>query len=172
MSHVSCPWSDGCQAYSQAFSQCSKPQPFLVLYRVHNGETSFAYIQRVSFAYFVTMGYSCWEDNQIEAMPVDKCFSFGLLLVRFFFLVISYSSATVNSSESNALRTDGSLTQFKEDTASDGRYILFIFRSYKLCKITSISKFLSAQIFQPNFLYNLAAHSFSFPWNGPLHHYK
>jgi hypothetical protein len=90
----------------------------------------------VSVAFFVMMGYSCRRDNQNEAISVDECFSFSRL--SFLIFVSPSSSATVNSAHSNALNTNGSLTQFKEDKSSDGKYTyisLFLLSSDKLCRI-------------------------------------
>jgi hypothetical protein len=60
----------------------------------------------------VMVGCSCWRDNQYEAVSVDECYSFSLLLFHISFS--SSSSATVNSPDSNALNTNGSLTQWWE----------------------------------------------------------
>jgi hypothetical protein len=82
----------------------------------------------VSIPLFVMMGYSCRQDNQNEAISVDECFSFSLLSPL---ISVSSSSATVNSADSNALNTNGSLTQSKEDISSDGKYLsMFVFFFY------------------------------------------
>jgi hypothetical protein len=71
-----------------------------------------------SIAFFVIMGYSRRRDYPNEAISVDELFSFSLLSLLV--SVSSSSSATVNSDDSKALKTDGSLTQSKENTSSGG----------------------------------------------------
>jgi hypothetical protein len=94
-----------------------------------------------SIAHFMMMGYSCQRDDQNEAISVDECFSFSLLLFPIF---VSSSSATINSADSNALLTNESLTQSKEDASSDRKYFsMFLLSSDKLYRIKS-AKFLSS----------------------------
>jgi hypothetical protein len=77
--------------------------------------------RRASIAFFVMMGYFYRRDNQNETISVDECFS--SIFVSFLISVGSSSSATVSSADSNALNTNGSPTQSKEDIKQ--REILF-----------------------------------------------
>jgi hypothetical protein len=73
-----------------------------------------------SITFFVMTGYYCQGENQHEAISVDEGFSFGLLS---FLISVSSSSTAVNSADSNTFNINGSLTQSKEDIASDGKYL-------------------------------------------------
>jgi hypothetical protein len=75
----------------------------------HDVETG----RSTSTAFFVMTGYSCRRDNHNEAIRVSvgECFKFSFSLLSFRMSVSPSSSAG-----SNALDTNGSHTQSKEDT--------------------------------------------------------
>jgi hypothetical protein len=92
--------------------------------------------RRASITSFVMRGYSSQRNNQNEDISVDEYFSFSLL--SFLISVSSFSSA-----DSNALNTNRSLTQSKEDTSSDEKYSsMFLLSSDKLCR-NKFTRFLS-----------------------------
>jgi hypothetical protein len=62
------------------------------------------------------MEYSCQRDYQNETASVGEHFSLLLFLIS-----VGSSSAEVKSADSNALNTNASPTQSKEDTSTDGK---------------------------------------------------
>ena len=99
-----------------------------------------------SIALFVIMGYSSLRDNQNEVISVDKCFRFSPL--SFLISVSSSSSETVNFADPQAFIVNGSLTQSKEDTSSDGKYFsTFLLSSDRVCRIKLTKSLPSLQSF-------------------------
>jgi hypothetical protein len=100
-------------AYPQVIPQCSKPRPVLALHHVHNREASLTQIlcreRQECFSRLLRDDGVLLSEEKNEAIPVDKCFSFTLLL--FLISIRSSSSATVISADSNALDTNGSLVE-------------------------------------------------------------
>jgi hypothetical protein len=148
-------------------------RPVLALHPIHSREASLTHTydvekgRRASVAFFVMMGYSSRRDNQNEAISVVECFGFSFLSILI--CVSSASYAAVNSADSNALNTNGSLTRSKEDKSGDGKYIsVFLLSSNKLYRIKSTRflpglQILSAQTFQLCSLFLIVApHSVSF----------
>jgi hypothetical protein len=112
--------------------------PFLrIILFIAEQPASHRYDVEKGIAFFV----SCRRDNQNEAISVDECFSFGLL--SSLISVSSSSSATVNSADSNALHTNGSLSpsprKIYQMTGNTFQCFFFLLCCDRLCRIVLFS---------------------------------